>query len=227
MSIFGRKANRGPVVELRQHIDAFMYLVKQGESKFGNKTEIGEIFRDMESTRFLFRQAIAGTMYDFRGKLDYTLWDAAVHKYGEDMEHLKKALLKCVDEAALKEEDEEEEKKKAEEEKKEEELQKAEETTDWAATIKEEVKASSEQKKIEKAERREAAKRRLEDRSMSKEDCRELWHIMQGMDREFKEMNQIADDFFAVYGKKNGCLGGFLLMLLIPAGAAYGLWTIL
>ena len=60
----------------------------------------------MDNTQFLFNQATMGTMYDFKKKLDYALWDAAVHKYTEDMEALKAELLKVVDqeEAAPKEE---------------------------------------------------------------------------------------------------------------------------
>lgn len=230
MSIFGRRPEKGPVVELRTHIDAFMYLVKQGESKFGNKGKIGEILRDMEGTRYLFRQAISGTMYDFRGKLDYTLWDAAVHKYGEDMDHLKKELLKSVDEASLREQDEKEKQKKEEEEAKKAEERKAEDSTDWAAAIKKEVEETDQEKSEEKARRDQRRKEiadRMNNEKMTSEDCKELWHLMQGMDKEFKEMNKIADDFFAAHGKNNGCLTGAVFMTLIPIGAIYGLWMIL
>ena len=52
----------------------------------------------MDNTQYLFQQATSGTMYDMKKKLDYTLWDAATHKYTEDIQKLKDELLKAVDE---------------------------------------------------------------------------------------------------------------------------------
>ena len=87
-----------PIGNLRAHIGTFMYFVKVGKSKFKHKGKVGEIFADMDNTQYLFQQATSGTMYDMKKKLDYTLWDAATHKYTEDIQKLKDELLKAVDE---------------------------------------------------------------------------------------------------------------------------------
>ena len=196
MGFFDKKHESDtPIGNLRAHIGTYMYFVKVGKSKFKHKGRIGEIFADMDNTQFLFNQATMGTMYDFKKKLDYALWDAAVHKYTEDMEALKAELLKVVDqeEAAPKEEapkEEEAERKKREAE--------AEEGF--------EVDASEE---------------------MTEADCRELWRILQGLEREFQEMKSIADDWFTVHGKGNGCFAALAMMALIPVGAIYGICQML
>ncbi len=56
----------------------------------------------MDQTKFLLDQATRGSLYDFRQRIDSALWDAAVHKYSEDLDKLKKALLKAVDQGAAK-----------------------------------------------------------------------------------------------------------------------------
>lgn len=91
-----------PIGLLRAHIGTFMYCVKIGKKKFQNKEDIGDIFFDMDQTKFLLDQATRGSLYDFRQRIDSALWDAAVHKYSEDLDKLKKALLKAVDQGAAK-----------------------------------------------------------------------------------------------------------------------------
>ena len=110
-----------PIGNLRAHIGTFMYFVKVGKSKFKHKGRVGEIFADMDNTQYLFQQATSGTMYDMKKKLDYTLWDAATHKYTEDIQQLKDELLKAVDEGEESGVFEEEKKEKEIEEKKKEE----------------------------------------------------------------------------------------------------------
>ncbi|MFR6111416.1 MAG: hypothetical protein ACLUIQ_08695 [Dialister invisus] len=44
----------------------------------------------MDQTKFLLDQATRGSLYDFRQRIDSALWDAAVHKYSEDLDKLKK-----------------------------------------------------------------------------------------------------------------------------------------
>ena len=61
---------------------------------------------------------------------------------------------------------------------------------------------------------------------MTEEDCRELWKLIKDMDTEFKEMKQIADDWLAVNGKKEGCFGLAVMMLLLPLGTAFGILSI-
>ena len=184
-----------------------MYFVKVGKSKFKHKGRIGEIFADMDNTQFLFNQATMGTMYDFKKKLDYALWDAAVHKYTEDMEALKAELLKVVDqeEAAPKEE-------APKEEEEVEVAPKEEETGDWKSSIKgqmagcgREGEKGSRAQEARKLRRRKALKVDASE-EMTEADCRELWRILQGLEREFQEMKSIADDWFTVHGKGNGCL---------------------
>ena len=114
-----------PIGNLRAHIGTFMYFVKVGKSKFKHKGKVGEIFADMDNTQYLFQQATSGTMYDMKKKLDYTLWDAATHKYTEDIQKLKDELLKAVDEGEESGEFAEEKKEKEIEAEKEEEEKKA------------------------------------------------------------------------------------------------------
>ena len=178
-----------PIGNLRAHIGTFMYFVKVGKSKFKHKGKVGEIFADMDNTQYLFQQATSGTMYDMKKKLDYTLWDAATHKYTEDIQKLKDELLKAVDEG--------------------------EESGEFA------------EEKKEKEKEMETPAVETEEESLTEEDCRELWRIIQGLEREYKEMNSIADDWFSVHGKKTGCMAALAAMTLLPLGAVYGLYHLL
>ena len=209
MGFFDKKHESDtPIGNLRAHVGTYMYFVKVGKSKFKHKGRIGEIFADMDNTQFLFNQATMGTMYDFKKKLDYALWDAAVHKYTEDMEALKAGLLKVVDQ--------EEAAPKEEAPKEEEEVEVApteEETGDWKSSIKGQM--AEEGFEVDASE------------EMTEADCRELWRILQGLEREFQEMKSIADDWFTVHGKGNGCFAALAMMALIPVGAIYGICQML
>ena len=228
MGFFDKKhENDTPIGNLRAHIGTFMYFVKVGKSKFKHKGRIGEIFADMDNTQFLFQQATSGTMYDFKKKLDYALWDAAVHKYTEDLDSLKQELLKAVDEEKLHTKGKEEEKAEVEEVKEE----KKEESGDWRENLKGQMKEAEERaRRLEEKrqkEKEEAQNAISDTEEMTEADCRELWRILQGMEREFREMNHIADDWFTVNGKKNGCVGALAAMALLPAGILYGLFQII
>lgn len=222
-----------PIGNLRAHIGTFMYFVKVGKSKFKHKGRVGEIFADMDNTQYLFQQATSGTMYDMKKKLDYTLWDAATHKYTEDIRQLKDELLKAVDEGEESGVFEEEKKEKEIEEKKKEEKEKKEEeekTGNWKAHIKGQM-AEAEEKARREAEEKEKETEtpaaEAEDEALTEEDCRELWRIIQGLEREYKEMNSIADDWFSIHGKKTGCMAALAAMTLLPLGAVYGLYQLL
>ena len=220
-----------PIGNLRAHIGTFMYFVKVGKSKFKHKGKVGEIFADMDNTQYLFQQATSGTMYDMKKKLDYTLWDAATHKYTEDIQKLKDELLKAVDEGEESGVFEEEKKEKESEAKREEEEEKKEEETgDGRSHIKGQM-AEAEEKARREAEEKEREMEtpaaETEEEALTEEDCRELWRIIQGLEREYKEMNSIADDWFAVHGKKTGCLAALVTMTLLPLGAMYGLYHLL
>lgn len=228
MGFFDHKHEKeSPIGNLRAHIGTFMYFVKVGKSKFKNKGRLGEIFADMDNTQYLFQQATSGTMYDMKKKLDYALWDAAVHKYTEDLGELKKELLKAVDEGAETDTDVFEEK---EEEVVEQPVQEEEEG-DWKAHIKGQME-EAEEKARQEAERKRheestpASNKSDDDEHMTEADCRELWRIIQGLEREFREMNEIAEDWFSVHGKKDGCLGALAALALIPAAAFYGIFHI-
>lgn len=100
-----------------------------------------------------------------------------------------------------KKEKEIEEKKKEEKEKKEEE----EKTGNWKAHIKGQM-AEAEEKARREAEEKEKETEtpaaEAEDEALTEEDCRELWRIIQGLEREYKEMNSIADDWFPSMERK-------------------------
>ena len=218
---------------MRAHIGTFMYFVKVGKSKFKHKGRVGEIFADMDNTQYLFQQATSGTMYDMKKKLDYTLWDAATHKYTEDIQQLKDELLKAVDEGEESGVFEEEKKEKEIEEKKKEEKEKKEEeekTGDWKAHIKGQMAEAEEKARREAEEKEKEAETpaaEAEDEALTEEDCRELWRIIQGLEREYKEMNSIADDWFSIHGKKTGCMAALAAMTLLPLGVVYGLYQLL
>ena len=227
MGFFDKKhEGESPIGNLRAHIGQFMYFVKVGKSKFKHKGRIGEIFADMDNTQFLFQQATSGTMYDFQKKLDYALWDAAVHKYTEDIALLKTELLKVVDGEAEKLPADE----KPEEKKEVEAVEAEEETGDWRSSIKGQMSKAEEKAKQADEERKRAAEEKAQEvdftEEMTEADCRELWRILQGLEREFREMKNIADDWFTVHGKGNGCLGALALMTLLPVGVIYGLWQV-
>ncbi len=226
MGFFDKKhEDESPIGNLRAHIGQFMYFVKVGKSKFKHKGRIGEIFADMDNTQFLFQQATSGTMYDFKKKLDYALWDAAVHKYTEDIGLLKEELLKVVDGEAEKPPVKEAEPVKEEKE----EAPVEEETGDWRSSIKGQMSKAEEKARAAEEERKREAETKVEvdfTEEMTEADCRELWRILQGLEREFREMKNIADDWFTVHGKGNGCMGALALMTLFPAGVIYGLWQV-
>lgn len=224
-------AKESPIGNLRAHIGTFMYYVKVGKSKFKHKGTVGEIFADMDNTQYLFQQATSGTMYDMKKKLDYTLWDAATHKYTEDIQKLKDELLKAVDEGEENgafEAEKEEEKKKEEEQKEEE--KEEEFSGNWKAHIKDQMKEAEEKARREEEEREKEENQVVEesdDEALTEADCRELWRIIQGLEREYKEMNRIADDWFSIHGKKTGCLTALVGLTLLPIGALYGLYHLL
>ena len=224
-------AKESPIGNLRAHIGTFMYYVKVGKSKFKHKGAVGEIFADMDNTQYLFQQATSGTMYDMKKKLDYTLWDAATHKYTEDIQKLKDELLKAVDEGEENgafEAEKEEEKKKEEEQKEEE--KEEEFSGNWKAHIKDQMKEAEEKARREEEEREKEENQVVEesdDEALTEADCRELWRIIQGLEREYKEMNRIADDWFSIHGKKTGCLTALVGLTLLPIGALYGLYHLL
>ena len=231
MGFFDKKhEDESPIGNLRAHIGRFMYFVKVGKSKFKHKGRIGEIFADMDNTQFLFQQATSGTMYDFKKKLDYALWDAAVHKYTEDIAALKAELLKVVDGEAEKPPVLEKV-----DEKKEEEVPKAEkaeeETGDWRSSIKGQMSEAEEKAKAEEERKKHEAETAVETvdftEEMTEADCRELWRILQGLEREFRDMKDIANDWFTVHGKGNGCMGALAVMTLLPVGVIYGVWQAL
>ncbi|WP_297021339.1 hypothetical protein [uncultured Dialister sp.] len=232
MGFFDRNhAKESPIGNLRAHIGTFMYYVKVGKSKFKHKGAVGEIFADMDNTQFLFQQATSGTMYDMKKKLDYTLWDAAIHKYTEDIQKLKDELLKAVDEGeetgAFAEEKKEE---KKEEEQKKEEDKEEDFSGNWKVHIKDQMKEAEEKARREEEEREKEENQVVEeneDEALTEADCRELWRLIQGLEREYKEMNRIADDWFSIHGKKTGCLTALVGMTLIPLGAMYGLYYLL
>lgn len=193
MGFFDRSnESASPIGLLRAHIGTFMYCVKMGKKKFQNKEDVGDIFFDMDQTKFLLDQATRGSLYDFRQRIDSALWDAAVHKYSEDLDKLKKALLKAVDQGAAK-----------------------------AADIAEEEPAK---KNVPSKEERGV--KTDDSKEMSEADCRELWKLIKEMDREFREMKQIADEWLMVNGRKDGCLGVVLAAMLLPAGVIYGIWSL-
>ena len=148
------------------------------------------------------------------------------------MEALKAELLKVVDqeEAAPKEEATKEEATKEEEA--EEVAPTEEETGDWKSSIKGQMAAAEEKAKKE-AERKKHEAEAEEgfevdaSEEMTEADCRELWRILQGLEREFQEMKSIADDWFTVHGKGNGCFAALAMMALIPVGAIYGVCQML
>ena len=63
-------------------------------------------------------------------------------------------------------------------------------------------------------------------KEMSEADCRELWKLIKEMEKEFREMKQIADEWLMVNGRKDGCLGAVFAAMLLPAGAIYGIWSL-
>lgn len=223
MGFFDKENESGsPIGLLRAHIGTFLYDVKIGKKKFENKGIVGDIFFDMEQTKFLLDQATRGTMYDFRKRIDEALWDAAVHKYSEDMDRLKKELLKAVDAGVVKSVD------TLQEEKVEKEEEKPKTSGNWQTDIKAEIKAAEEEEKKRKESmlKQQKNKEVPQTGEMTEEDCRELWKLIKDMDTEFKAMKEIADDWLAVNGKKGGCFGLAVVMLLLPLGAIFGILSV-
>lgn len=220
-----KKGTVSPVNILREYVSTYMYWVKTGKEKFRHKKEIGPIFAEMESARYLFEQALSGTVYDYQKKLERNVWAAAMHKYGEEMDKLKDALQRAVEDCEAAKSDEEKEaaaraKEEAEKRKQEEEK----------LSLKEQM-ALAEQRELEEEE--DEQEESLEEEiaagageTMTEADCKELWRIYQGMNREYKQMKKTADRWIEE-NPEEGCLGVTLMLLLAPLAAVYGLFQIL
>lgn len=89
-----------------------------------------------------------------------------------------------------------------------------------------EEKARQEAERKRHEESTPASNKSDDDEHMTEADCRELWRIIQGLERAFREMNEIAEDWFSVHGKKDGCLGALAALALIPAAVFYGIFHI-
>lgn len=227
MALLGKKKDsQNPVNILGEHMAAYLSWVKLGKSKFAGKEEVGKIFIEMESVRFLLEQAVAGTMYDYRRKLEPNVWAAAVDKYTGEMEKLKAALLRAVDECEAEKLSEEDLLKKAEKE--------AEEKAALEKlSVREQMALAEEKEKEEEARREEEDGRYEAEREtsehtekMTEADCRELWRIYQGLSSEMKEMQRIADRWIADNPQK-GCLGVTLAVLAAPVVVGCGLYQLL
>lgn len=93
-------------------------LGEAGQDEIQGEKEIGAIFLEMEGARYLFDQATSGTVYDYQKKLERNVWAAAMHKYGEELQHLKEAMLRAADACEMRKDIEAQEAAGAEEEKK-------------------------------------------------------------------------------------------------------------
>lgn len=222
MSILGKKES-GVFSELNDHLTAYMNWIKLGRSKFRGKKEIGDLFIEMDNTRFLFEQAMGGSMYDYQKKLERNVWAGAVYKYDEEMQKLKEALVRAVDHCEAGEITEEEAKT---------DLLKADSAPSPELSLKEEMemaekKEAEEAQKEEEAYQKEKAEKQASKNTdaMTEADCRELWRIYQGMNTEYKEMKRLADRWMADHPEK-GCLGVTLMLLVFPVGAIYGLFQV-
>lgn len=223
MSVLGKRES-GPIGELRDHMAAYMNWVRLGRSKFRKKKEIGEILIDMESTRYLFEQALGGSMYDYQKKIEGNVWAGAVHKYDEDMQKLKEALVRALDacDAA-----------KVTEEEAKEELLKEDRPEESELSLREQMELAEKQEAEEEKKRAENAKQEAKEEkeserteAMTEADCREMWRIYQGLNTEYKAMKRIADSWLADHPAK-GCLGITLMLFALPLGAMYSLYQLL
>ncbi len=106
-----------------------------------------------------------------------------------------------------------------------------EETGDWRSSIKGQMSEAEEKAKAEEERKKHEAETAVETvdftEEMTEADCRELWRILQGLEREFRDMKDIASDWFTVHGKGNGCMGALAVMTLLPVGVIYGVWQVL
>lgn len=227
MVLGGHKKAAGPIDSLREHMTTFMYWVKVGKSKFQHKKEIGRIFLEMESTEYLFQQATSGTMYDYRRRIERNVWAGAVNKYDGDMARLKEALLRAVDacEGDPEADHKSAEEKLAAEEAERKELEKLPIREQMAIAEKKEAEAAAAEEARKEAEEEEMEESEGTER-MTEEDCRELWKVYQGLTAEYKAMKVQADRWLAENPEK-GCLGVTLMLIAMPAAAAYGLIQIL
>lgn len=224
MAFGPKKKAPNPVNVLREHVSTFMYWVKLGKSQFRNKEEIGAIFREMESAKYLFDQATSGTVYDYQKKLERNVWGAAMQKYGEELGRLKEAMLRAADACEARKtlaEKEAAEKAKKEKERLEEEesklsLREQMERADARAAEEEEEETSSE---IDEFEADAGA-------MMTEADCRELWKIYQNLQGEYRWMKKTADRWIEE-NPESGCLAAVLAALLVPVGAACALFHFL
>lgn len=218
-----KKKAPNPVNVLREHVSTFMYWVKLGKTKFRGKKEIGPIFIEMESAKYLFEQATNGTVYDYQKKLERNVWAAAMHKYGEDLARLKEAMLRAADacearkviDSAAAESEEEEAARREEEES--------------HLSLRERLKLAEERDAEEDAEEAaaEAAGPAPDGTAeMTEEDCKELWEIYRHMNGEYRWMKKTADRWIEE-NPESGCLAAVLMGLAVPAAAVYALFHVL
>lgn len=224
---FMKKKTESGIGLIEEHAAAFLYVVKQGKTKFAHKREVSDIFLDMEANEYLLQQATSGTMYDYHKKIERNVWSAAMHVYGEDIAKLKAALLRAVDDCEAEAADgmtaaerfEAEEAKRKEEEEK--------------LSLREQMELAEQREKEEDEARRQATEQYEEEKiqsenteAMTEADCRDLWRIYQELLREYKAMDELAGRWLNDHPQK-GCLGVTLAVLSLPVLAGYGIFQVL
>ena len=77
---------------------------------------------------------------------------------------------------------------------------------DWRDHILDEMKEAEEAAKKNMPSKEERGVKTDDSKEMSEADCRELWKLIKEMNREFREMKQIADEWLMVNGRKRRML---------------------
>ncbi len=222
MNIGPKKKAPNPVNVLREHVSTFMYWVKLGRTKFKGKKEIGAIFLEMEGARYLFDQATSGTVYDYQKKLERNVWAAAMHKYGEELQHLKEAMLRAADACEMRKDIEAQEAAGAEEEKKRREEEEAQLSLRERMAL-----AEAREEEEDAADAREETKTVPEGgEEMTAEDCQELWEIYQNLNGEYRKMKKTADRWIEE-NPESGCLAMAAAFMAVPLAAVYALFHFL
>lgn len=90
MSLFSSQ-KESPIDRLREHASQYMEWIHLGQAKFRKREVIRSAFEDLSQAEILYEQAMNGSIYDYKKKLDPMMWEAVQHEYQEDMPKLKKA----------------------------------------------------------------------------------------------------------------------------------------
>jgi hypothetical protein len=184
----GRKGT-GPVVKLQERIYAIQALSARGRTLFRKNEQLFPLFVKLQDVEFSMNQALAGTVYDYKRKIDRTLWTASMQEMEVILDAIKAVLLEMVNSV---EDVPAEAKEVSSEEAETEDIEKPEKD-DWRAALLQNIEEAEEE------DRRIEEKRESHVEKLSRSQSESLWEILRALQVNYREMKHISEEWFRTH----------------------------